>query len=173
MVAGLICLFGGVGFFFYYGGSTSQRGADVSIAVAIAGIVAFFAGGGRSFLNDEQEGESEDLPRTIRLKACPSCGKRFRVQLVADRLAEEQVGEGEVVKAHGARGTGPGTHVAVEAQRDRSAELVPGLQASPGVVEVETHRYHYRCARCGHEWTEDVRLAGEIVGGEGAGYSGD
>jgi hypothetical protein len=86
---------------------------------------------------------------------------------------KEQVGEGEVVKAHGARGIGIGTPVAVEAQRDKSAELVPGLQASPGVVEVETHRYSYRCARCGHEWTEDVKLAGEVVGGEEAGYSGD
>jgi hypothetical protein len=79
MVAGLVCLFAGVGLFFYYGGSTAQRGADVSIAVAVAGIAAFFAGGGRGFLSDEQQGKPGDLPKTVRTKACPSCGRRFRV----------------------------------------------------------------------------------------------
>lgn len=79
---------------------------------------------------------------------CPACGKRFHIRVIGKELtkeSEERVVERTRERLGGRWGPGsPGWSLdplVVEAD-------------VPAVVKVEDFRYTYKCAHCGHVWSE-------------------
>ena len=81
---------------------------------------------------------------------CPSCGKRFHIQI----LSKEKVAVEREERAPGnAESVVPG----VLDQVSGFSAPVPLVleEGHPVMVEVDDYRYSYRCKHCGHEWTEE------------------
>lgn len=77
---------------------------------------------------------------------CPNCGRRFHIHLVSKEVSK--VGERQEERE--------GVMLPVENQASGFPAPAP-LLLEEGVttkVEVDAHRYHYKCKHCGHEWTE-------------------
>ena len=77
-------------------------------------------------------------------RICPSCGRRFHIKLVGEKLTDEEkhyetVKQG-MMSPVGDQRMGP-TFVVVE-------------QDVPVEIDVKDFAYTYKCAHCGHVWTE-------------------
>lgn len=83
------------------------------------------------------------------LRACPSCGKRFRVRLVAKELVEDDL---RVVTVDRGRVQSPG--MGGFGARAADGPLVVG-EDIPLTVDVKGYRYTYRCNHCGNSWAEE------------------
>jgi DNA-directed RNA polymerase subunit RPC12/RpoP len=85
---------------------------------------------------------------------CPSCGRRFEIQLVnkemvdSQELTEDTKREKLAPSYVGAFGrTSPPTNVV------RNMPAIVSVDA-PSIVDIEDFQYTYRCKHCGHEWSE-------------------
>ncbi|MGD0319757.1 MAG: hypothetical protein ABSB56_08680 [Nitrososphaerales archaeon] len=88
------------------------------------------------------------------LRICPSCGKRFHVKLVGEKLVGVDIGE-RTTETLG------------------MAYRVGGIaNSSQSTVEDDAYRYSYKCSGCGHEWSEKSNKTHEM-GGSPSDYTGD
>jgi DNA-directed RNA polymerase subunit RPC12/RpoP len=73
-------------------------------------------------------------------RRCPSCGRRFEIQLVSKKLVESERIKEEM----------PINNYASEWPET----FLPVGEDEPAVVDVEEFQYAYKCKHCGHEWAE-------------------
>ncbi len=80
---------------------------------------------------------------------CPGCGRRFHIKLESKNLLASE------------RALRPTTEVVTGAIRGAAGgglgdtpPIFLAHEGKPIVVDVEEFRYSYKCAHCGHEWTE-------------------
>ena len=78
-------------------------------------------------------------------RICPSCGRRFHIRLVGEKLVDERK-DSEKVKQAFASGASMGY----------GAPMVPIVveQDVPITIDVQDFQYTYKCKHCGHQWTE-------------------
>ncbi|MBI3841454.1 MAG: hypothetical protein HY297_05855 [Thaumarchaeota archaeon] len=102
---------------------------------------------------------------------CPSCGKRFHVKRVGEKLVGEEIMH---VPSPDALGATLSVNDVPMGRHDESgvAATAPDKTDSK-VVEVEEIQYTFRCEHCGHEWTEYHAEEVEVKGGAESGYTGD
>jgi hypothetical protein len=76
---------------------------------------------------------------------CPSCGRRFHIQLVGRKLVEEDtINERET-----------STEAEMDSSLIHSTSSVTQLGEGPPVlVDVKDFQYMYKCKHCGHGWSE-------------------
>ncbi len=75
-------------------------------------------------------------------RTCPSCGRRFHINLVDRRLVDERRNV-EIVKQGRAGSTSTKNVYIVTVEAD-----------VPITVDVKDFQYTYRCKHCGHVWSE-------------------
>ena len=75
---------------------------------------------------------------------CPGCGRRFEVRLVSKSLVREDRVTSDVPEAGGMATQG-------EAVWASPTTLSEGR---PVTVDTKEFQYSYKCAHCGHQWTE-------------------
>jgi hypothetical protein len=90
------------------------------------------------------------------LRSCPSCGQRFHVRLVGEKLVGTAAGVATIEPAGGSRGG------RTEAEASSSTQLI---------VEEDECQYSYKCKHCGHEWSEVHMI--ESKGTKPRNYTGD
>jgi hypothetical protein len=77
---------------------------------------------------------------------CPGCGRRFHIKLVSKKLV------------HMERESMPTTTVdpAGAGQLFYAASMPHFVvrEGAPMMIDVEEFQYAYKCAHCGHEWSE-------------------
>ena len=78
---------------------------------------------------------------------CPNCGKRFHIKLVSKKLVSDRK-ERRVRKE-----LAEGTDIMVGNRFQNPNPQVLYVDV-PVEMEVENFDYSYRCAHCGHAWTE-------------------
>ena len=84
---------------------------------------------------------------------CPGCGRRFEIRLVGRKLVEIKEETADLVPPVSSfEGSAAYTQPYVVRQ---PAGHVILRDASPMTIDVAQFSCTYKCARCGHEWTEE------------------
>ena len=80
---------------------------------------------------------------------CPQCGRRFHIKLENKKLVTEHT---ESIPTHGTISAG----VVRSGGRYGSSFFTPISvhEGKPILIDIEEFRYAYKCAHCGHEWSE-------------------
>jgi DNA-directed RNA polymerase subunit RPC12/RpoP len=97
---------------------------------------------------------------------CPSCGKRFEIQLVKKELVDSEELDEKLpsrVSPFMARAMTP-------LLPTRSAPTLLSNEV-PSIVDIEDFQYTYKCKHCGHEWSEvhETKSSFDVP----KGYTGD
>jgi hypothetical protein len=76
---------------------------------------------------------------------CPGCGRRFEIRLVSKTLIREDRVTSTLpeIKSLATPDEGPAAHVPLTVS-----------QGHPITVDTEEFQYVYKCAHCGHQWSE-------------------
>jgi DNA-directed RNA polymerase subunit RPC12/RpoP len=84
---------------------------------------------------------------------CPSCGRRFHIQI----LSKEKVAVEREEREEREPGNGEGVVPGLADQVSGFSSPVPLFleEGHPAVIDLDEIRYSYRCKHCGHEWTEE------------------
>ncbi len=92
---------------------------------------------------------------------CPSCGRRFQIQLVSKKEVDsESLSETE-----------PEGHLSAPSLYARPAMPVTLTEDAPVIVDIDEFQYTYKCKHCGHEWSEIQKTERKYDAPEG--YTGD
>ena len=95
----------------------------------------------------------------VSLRACPSCGHRFNVKFVGEKLLSDKVTMEPVQKDGMMVNTGVSTgwgYGGGGAPRGKVWSLVPGGDQEKGRFATERKEFEdsFKCGRCGHQWSE-------------------
>ena len=76
---------------------------------------------------------------------CPACGRRFEIRLVSRKL----------IRSDRTTTTIPGIKsLATPDEPGAAYSPITVSEGTPITVDTEEFQYSYRCAHCGHEWSE-------------------
>lgn len=80
---------------------------------------------------------------------CPSCGRRFEIRLVGKELVSQEKEEVDTEPTPGGAGYGGG----YAGGQPEGYTILRSVE-EPHIVNLKDFNYTYKCAHCGHIWSE-------------------
>ena len=81
---------------------------------------------------------------------CPSCGRRFTIRLVDEKLVDQRRSRNQIEQP-------TETHMGVSSTYSYGGIPMPRVEVDeevPVTIDIKDFQYTYKCKHCGHVWSE-------------------